>query len=215
MGAHRGHRDLPARGRDRRPATDRGAPPAGGCRAGQRGRRAGRRGPRACRQGRQAGRRGRRACQRGGRPANDGALLPPAGAQADPLAPEPDGAAVLGAPALASITAPGGGAAPGGGGPEAEGSPLLEFTHPLLALTGLTFWIFFVMTDDRLFAWIAFGVVAATVLAGLSWAMRTRRAARAGREPVAFPPHLLMIHGLAAACTLTLVVISAVTAAHA
>jgi len=122
---------------------------------------------------------------------------------------------VLGAPALASITAPGGGAAPGGGGPEAEGSPLLEFTHPLLALTGLTFWIFFVMTDDRLFAWIAFGVVAATVLAGLSWAMRTRRAARAGREPVAFPPHLLMIHGLAAACTLTLVVISAVTAAHA
>jgi len=96
--------------------------------------------------------------------------------------------------------------------------------HPLLALTGLTFWIFFVMTDDRLFAWIAFGVVAATVLAGLSWAARTRRAARraarrTGREPAdagpdGFPAHLLMIHGLAAACTVTLVVISAITAAH-
>jgi hypothetical protein len=111
----------------------------------------------------------------------------------------------------------GGGPADGSGGPEAEGSPLLEFMHPLLALTGLTFWIFFVMTDDRPFAWIALGVVAATVLAGLSWAVLTGRAARrAGREPAAaFPAHLVMIHGLAAACTLTLVVISAVTAAHA
>jgi hypothetical protein len=95
----------------------------------------------------------------------------------------------------------------------AEGSPLLEFTHPLLALTGLTFWIFFVMTDDRLFAWIAFGVVVATVLAGLSWALLTRRVARrAGRKPAVFPAHLVMIHGLAAACTLALVVISAVIA---
>ena len=154
----------------------------------------------------------------GGGPAGDvgpavgGAVLPPAGERADPLAPGPDGATVGGAAALASITATGGGAAPGGG-PGAEGSPLLEFTHPLLALTGLTFWIFFVMTDDRLFAWIAFGVVVATVLAGLSWALLTRRVARrADREAAAFPAHLVMIHGLAAACTLALVVISAIIA---
>jgi hypothetical protein len=38
---------------------------------------------------------------------------------------------------------------------------------------------------------------------------------RAGREQAAFPVRLLMIHGLAAACTFTLVVISAITAAHA
>ena len=69
------------------------------------------------------------------------------------------------------------------------------------------------MTDDRLFAWIAFGVVVATVLAGLSWALLTRRVARrAGREPTVFPAHLVMIHGLAAACTLALVVISAIIA---
>ena len=94
--------------------------------------------------------------------------------------------------------------------------PAREFMHPLLALTGLTFWIFFVMTDDRLFAWIAFGVVVATVLAGLSWALLSRRdARRTGGEQAAFPAHLLMIHGVAAACTFALVVISAITAAHA
>jgi hypothetical protein len=122
---------------------------------------------------------------------------------------------VVGAAALASITAPDGGAAQDGG-PGAEGSPLLEFMHPLLALTGLTFWIFFTMTDDRLFAWMAFGAVAATVLAGLTWAAVTRRAGRepAGAGAASFPAHLLMIHGLAAACTVTLVVISAITAAH-
>ena len=150
----------------------------------------------------------------GSGPADGGAGPSPAGERADPLAPGPDGATVVGAAALASITATGG-AAPGSGGPETEGSPLLEFTHPLLALTGLTFWIFFVMTDDRLFAWIAFGVVTATVLAGLTWAVLTRRATRrADREPAAFPARLVTIHGLAAACTLALVVISAVTATH-
>jgi hypothetical protein len=112
-----------------------------------------------------------------------------------------------------------------GGATAAQGSPLLEFTHPLLAVTGLTFWIFFVMTDDRLFAWIALGVVVAAVLAGLSWVVISRRGARlrAARraedgEPGipghSFPAHLVMIHGLAAACTLALVVISAATAAH-
>ena len=119
---------------------------------------------------------------------------------------------MVGAAALASITAPDGGAASGGGGPGAGESPLLEFTHPLLALTGLTFSIYFVMTDDRLFAWIAFGVVVATVLASLSWALLTRRVARRRPSPAVFPAHLVMIHGLAAACTLALVVISAIIA---
>jgi hypothetical protein len=153
--------------------------------------------------------------ERAGGGPGGGTALPPAGDRADPLASGSDGATVVGAAALASITAPGDAAAPGGG-PAAEGSPLLEFVHPLLALTGLTFWIFFVMTDDRLFAWIAFGVVVATVLAGLSWAVLSRRATRQdGSDPAAFPAHLLVIHGLAAACTVTLVVISAITAAHA
>ena len=35
-----------------------------------------------------------------------------------------------------------------------------------------------------------------------------------GLGPAGFPAHLVAIHGLAAACTLALVVIAAVTAAH-
>jgi hypothetical protein len=117
----------------------------------------------------------------------------------------------------------GGGTATAATAPAAEGSPLLEFMHPMLALLGLTFWIFFVMTGDRLFAWIAFGVVVATVLAGLGWVIIGRVAARrrgrgAGSGALsgeaAFPAHLVAIHGLAAACTFALVVIAAATAAH-
>jgi hypothetical protein len=106
---------------------------------------------------------------------------------------------------------------PGGGAPAVEGSPLLEFTHPALALLGLTFWIFFVMTGDHVFAWIAFGVVVATVAAGLGWEQasrrRRRRGARSGAD-TSFPPHLIMLHAAAAACTFALVVIAAVGAAH-
>src|SRR5487761_1727399 len=168
---------------------------------------------------------GGQALPRDDQPADDGSALAPGG-----------GAAALTSGALGS------GAAAGGprGGSRAEGSPLLEFTHPMLALTGLVFWIFFVMTDDRLFAWIAFGVVVATVLAGVSWVLMTRRSARqraaahdaesqtaerrdrlpaaSGPEPAApgprFPAHLVMVHGLPAACTFALVVIAAATAAH-
>jgi hypothetical protein len=91
-----------------------------------------------------------------------------------------------------------------------EGSPLLEFTHPALALTGLTFWIFFVMTGDRPFAWVSSGVPVTAILAGVSWVFAGRRQRDPGR--LRFPPHLLLLHGAAAACTLALVVIAAVAA---
>jgi heme exporter protein D len=98
-----------------------------------------------------------------------------------------------------------------------EGSPLLEFVHPALALLGLTFWIFYVMTGYRTFAWVAFGVVVATVAAGLSWEAMRRRTARrragsARGDGTSFPPHLVVLHGLAALCTSALVVITAVVA---
>src|SRR5579862_2745595 len=44
---------------------------------------------------------------------------------------------------------------------EVEGSPLLEFVHPALALTGLTLWIFYTVSGDRVFAWLGFGIVLA------------------------------------------------------
>jgi hypothetical protein len=135
-----------------------------------------------------------------------------AGSAAAEAADGTDGAApAAGAQALAVVMSSG----PGPAAPP-EGSPLLEFSHPALALLGLTFWIFFVMTGDRLFAWIAFGVVVATVAAGLGWELGRRR--RAARQRAAdgprFPPHLVLAHGAAAACTFALVVIAAVAAGH-
>jgi hypothetical protein len=90
------------------------------------------------------------------------------------------------------------------------GSPLLEFAHPALALTGLMFWIFFVMTGDRPFAWVSSGVVVTAMLAGAGWVLATRRQ----RDPdgLRFPAHLVLLHGAAAVCTLALVVIAAVVA---
>ncbi|HEV2452332.1 MAG TPA: hypothetical protein VGS62_10465, partial [Streptosporangiaceae bacterium] len=85
-------------------------------------------------------------------------------------------------------------------------------------LTGLTFWIFFVVTSARVFAWIALGVVVATILAGLTWAVTGWRGVAAARIPgsapdeSALPVRLMLIHGLAAACTLSLVVIALVVA---
>lgn len=103
--------------------------------------------------------------------------------------------------------------------PAAEESALLEFLHPALALLGLTIWIFFMVTGDRLFAWIAFGVVVATVAAGASWEAARRKKAHArqraaSQQGASFPPHLIMLHGLAAVCTFALVVIAAVVAGH-
>jgi hypothetical protein len=126
-----------------------------------------------------------------------------------------EGASVVGAAALTLVLEHG----RADGRPQAaEGSALLEFVHPALALLGLTFWIFFVMSGYRAFAWISFGVVVATVTAGLSWEIANRRAAARRRDGAAggagFPPHLIMLHGAAAACTFALVIIAAVVASH-
>jgi hypothetical protein len=129
-------------------------------------------------------------------------------------------ASVVGGAALTMVL--GGGAPPAGRQPPVEGSPLLEFIHPALALLGLTFWICYVMSGYRAFAWIAFGVVVATIAAGLGWEAFRRRTARRragpadggtqGRDSTSFPPRLIILHGFAAACTVALVVITAAVA---
>jgi hypothetical protein len=100
------------------------------------------------------------------------------------------------------------GARPGAGArAEIEGSPLLEFVHPALALTGLTLWIFYTVSGDRLFAWVGFGIVVATVLAGVGWALMTKGAERRRAEGMGFPDHLVLLHGAAALCTIALVAV--------
>jgi hypothetical protein len=93
--------------------------------------------------------------------------------------------------------------------------PLLEFSHPALALTGLAFWFVFVLIHYRPLAWISFGVLVVTLGAGLSWLAANARAARR-REGAArrFPPRLIVFHGLAAAVALALTVLTALSASH-
>jgi manganese efflux pump family protein len=102
-------------------------------------------------------------------------------------------------------------AAPAGTSEAATAHPLLEFCHPALGVIGLMFWIFFVVSDHPVFAWTAFGMLAATALAGLTWLIggaAVRRRARVPRAPV-FPRHLVRLHGIAVICTFTLVLIAA------
>jgi hypothetical protein len=93
--------------------------------------------------------------------------------------------------------------------------PLLEFCHPALALVGLGLWFIYVGTHHQPLAWVAFGVLVLTIAAGLSWLIRSGRAARAaGRPPRALPPRLVLLHGLLATATFALVVLTALVASH-
>ena len=93
--------------------------------------------------------------------------------------------------------------------------PLLQFCHPALAIIGFGFWLAFVFVHYRPLAWVSFGVLVVTLGAGLSWLTGNKLAARRhqGAAP-AFPPRLIVLHGLAAAATLALTVLTALTAGH-
>jgi hypothetical protein len=92
--------------------------------------------------------------------------------------------------------------------------PLLQFCHPALALIGFGFWLAFVLVHYRPLAWISFGILVVTIGAGLSWLTGNTLAARRQGAAHAFPPRLIALHGLAAAATLTLAVLTALTAGH-
>ena len=84
---------------------------------------------------------------------------------------------------------------------------LAEFAHPALALTGFGFWAGYVLTRDRIFAMIGFGVLLGTICAGLSWFTASTRAARRGGRGALAPslsPRVLVLHGAGAALTLLL-----------
>lgn len=93
--------------------------------------------------------------------------------------------------------------------------PLLEFSHPAIGILGIGCWFIFLGTHNRVLAWAAFGILVATIAAGLSWLASTTAARRRSKGPRAtFPPQLILAHGTAAAITLTLVVLTAVSASH-
>jgi hypothetical protein len=93
--------------------------------------------------------------------------------------------------------------------------PLLEFSHPALAVTGIACWMMFTFVHYRPLAWIAFAILVATLLAGLAWLSRTRRSgARPEGLSWAFPSRLVWVHGLVAACSIVLTVLTAVIASR-
>ena len=57
--------------------------------------------------------------------------------------------------------------------------PLLEFMHPALGIVGLGIWIAYVATKFSTFAWVSFGILLATIAAGLTWYTVNRRQAAA------------------------------------
>ena len=89
---------------------------------------------------------------------------------------------------------------------------LMEFAHPACALIGLACWLGFTLIHARGLGWIAFGLIAFTACLGLAWFTANVRAARTGdpdRPAPYFSGRLMIVHGCAAAVTITLAALTA------
>ena len=95
---------------------------------------------------------------------------------------------------------------------------LAEFAHPALAITGLAFWVCYVLSRDRVFAVIGLGILLGAICAGLSWFAVNNRAARraaaggragSGAAPLAFPSRLVALHAAGAVLTVLFAVLIA------
>jgi hypothetical protein len=89
---------------------------------------------------------------------------------------------------------------------------VLEFAHPACGLVGLAFWLGFTLIHARGLGWIAFGLIALTACLGLAWFTANVRAARHGdgdRSAPYFSGRLMVLHGCAAAVTITVAALTA------
>ena len=88
----------------------------------------------------------------------------------------------------------------------------LIFAHPILATTGLSFWIAYVITHRLVYAWTGFGVLSTSAMLGFvmltRWLVgRGGRHARGAEQH--FPGKVVAIHGAVGLTTFALVLISA------
>jgi hypothetical protein len=101
--------------------------------------------------------------------------------------------------------------------------PGLIFGHFLLAAAGLVLWIVYLATDTEALSWVAFAMLLVVALLGFTMAARWlqgRRvavAATAGTDAAVpaeqhFPVAVVVLHGLLAATTLVLVLLTALGA---
>jgi hypothetical protein len=103
--------------------------------------------------------------------------------------------------------------------------PPLILSHLTLAATGLVLWIIYLANDNETLAWISFLVLVVVALLGFSmvaiWARRRQAGVEAtgavtgGQTPAVpaeqhFPVPIVVLHGLLAAVTLVLVLLTAV-----
>jgi hypothetical protein len=89
---------------------------------------------------------------------------------------------------------------------------LAEFTHPALAIIGFGFWLGYVLSKDRVFAAIGFGVLLGAICAGLTWYASNTRAARGAAksgDALSFPARLIILHAVGAVLTLLFVTLIA------
>jgi len=94
--------------------------------------------------------------------------------------------------------------------------PLLEFSHPALAVTGIACWMMFTFVHYQPLAWISFSVLVVTLLLGLAWVARNLQAVGRGASAAwPFPPRLALLHGAIGASSLLLSVLTAIVASHA
>jgi len=91
----------------------------------------------------------------------------------------------------------------------------LIFAHPILATTGLSFWIAYILTHHLAFAWIGFGVLATSAMLGFvmltRWLVgRGGKHARGAEQH--FPGRIVAMHGAVGLTTFALVLITATLA---
>lgn len=92
--------------------------------------------------------------------------------------------------------------------------PLLEFSHPALAIVGLAFWIAFTFVHYRPAGWVACAVLVTTICMGLSWLVRSGRSRLAHAPGRRFPSGLAAVHGACATLTIVLAVLTAALASR-
>lgn len=91
-------------------------------------------------------------------------------------------------------------------------APGLVFGHFALAATGLVLWIIYVVVSESVLAWIAFVLLLVVALLGFTMFARWLPV-RSGDNPESrFPLAVVLGHGLLAATTLVLVLLSAIDA---
>jgi hypothetical protein len=91
----------------------------------------------------------------------------------------------------------------------------LIFAHPVLATTGLSLWIAFLLTRQLVYAWCGFGVLSASAMLGFvlltRWLVgRGGRHARGAEQH--FPARVVAMHGTVGLTTFMLVLIAATQA---